>query len=298
VDLSGNRGPRPVADRDFRASALRREPHRVLPSTASTRRRPAGGGSAHNCSTNDPMTASSSRRMVDSDGQRVSTPRAAATATGRSPTGLSAHTGCARTWPSRRGGVGRGSRGDRLAHLRLDGVPGTGAASSLPPPAAASAPTCPRGACGDLVARGGVGLPRCRFGRPLRVPPVPPSGDAGEDGDEDQDRGHEDQQWPLLDEQVEHRTAATRATAHLASSAVGGGRGSPGGVDAVIVPGGTAGSGDVRQRVADARFERRPSGGRGRVAGRFLRPSGAARSRTCGSWGSWSGPSTSHSTAP
>ena len=142
--------------------------------------------------------------------------------------------------------------------------------SSPPPPAAASAPSRSRGACGDLVARGGVGSPRCRFGRPLRVPPVPPSGDAGEDGDEDQDRGHEDQQRPLLDEQVEHRTAAARATAHLVSSAVGGGPGSPGGVDAVIVPGGIAGSGDVRQRVADARFERRSSGGRGRVAGSIL----------------------------
>jgi hypothetical protein len=114
------------------------------------------------------------------------------------------------------------------------------------------------------VARGG-GAPRCRFGRPFRVPPVPPSGDAGEDGDEDQNRGHEDQHRPLLNEQIEHRTAAARATAHLDSSAVGGGPGSPGGVDAVIVPGGTAGFGDVRQRVADTRFERRSSG-RWRVA--------------------------------
>ncbi len=120
------------------------------------------------------------------------------------------------------------------------------------------------------MARGDVGSPRCRLGRPLRVPPVPPSGDAGEDGDEDQYRGHEDQQRPLLDEQIEHRTAAARATAHLASSAVGGGPESPGGVDTVIVPGGTAGSGDVRQRVADARFERRSSGGRGCVAGAIM----------------------------
>ena len=73
----------------------------------------------------------------------------------------------ARRWQARHG---RGSPGGRLAHLRSDGVPGTGAASSPPPPAAASAPSRPRGACGDLVARGGgVGPPRCRFGRPLRV---------------------------------------------------------------------------------------------------------------------------------
>ena len=166
----------------------------------------------------------------------------------------------ARRWQARHG---RGSPGGRLAHPRLDGVPRTGAVRSPPPPAAASAPSRPRGACGDIVARGGVGAPRGRVGRPLHVPPVPPSGDAGKDGDEDQDRGHEDQQRPLLDEQVKHRTAAARATAHLVSSAVGGGPGSPGGVDAVIVPGGTVGSGDVRQRVADARFERRSSGGRG-----------------------------------
>ena len=170
----------------------------------------------------------------------------------------------ARRWQARHGR----RPGRRLAYLRSDGVPGTGAASSPPPPAATSAPSLPEEACGDRVARGGVGSPRCRFGRPLRVPPVPPSGDAGEDGDEDQDRGHEDQQRPLLDEQVEHRTAAARATAHLVSSAVGGGPGSPGGVDAVIVPGGTAGSGDVRQRVADAQFERRSSGGRGASPGR------------------------------
>ena len=178
----------------------------------------------------------------------------------------------ARRWQARHGK----RPGRRLAYLRSDGVPGTGAASSPPPLAATSAPSRPEGACGDLVARGAVGSPRCRFGRPLRVPPVPPSGDAGEDGDEDQDRGHEDQHRPLLDEQVEHRTAAARATAHLASSAVGGRPGSPGGVDAVIVPGGTAGSGDIRQRVADARFERRSSGGRGASPGRC-----------------WSGPSTS-----
>jgi hypothetical protein len=180
----------------------------------------------------------------------------------------------ARRWQARHG---RGSPGGRLAHLRSDGVPGTGAASSPPPPAAASAPSRPRGACGDLVARGSVGSPRCRFRQPLRVPPVPPSGDAGEDGDEDQDRGHEDQQRPLLDEQVEHRTAAARTTAHLAPVLSGGGRDHP----VVWTP--SQVTPPMLERVRRARAR---SKGRTRAP---QRASGATRQRAVAG-GGWSGP--------
>jgi len=77
-----------------------REPRMVLPSTASTRRRPAGAVAAHRPWTNAPITVSnrsastwpSSLRMVDSDGHRSATPSAAATSTGRSATHSAAAT--------------------------------------------------------------------------------------------------------------------------------------------------------------------------------------------------------------
>ena len=98
--------------------------------------------------------------------------------------GPSAHKDKTRTAPhsvtavpglgSRRVGVSRVPPGSRFAHLRSDGVPGTGAASSARPPAAASAPSRPRRARGDPVAGGGVGSPCCRGGRPpgenLQIP--------------------------------------------------------------------------------------------------------------------------------
>ena len=169
----------------------------------------------------------------------------------------------------------------RLARLRSDGVPGTGAVRSPRPPARLRLPAVRAGACGDLVGPWRRRLAALSFRPTAPRRAGPPSGDAGEDGDEDQDRGHEDQRRPLLDEQVEHRTAAARATAHLDSSAVGGGPGSPGGVDAVMVRVVSRVAGDVRQRVADARLEHRSSGRRSASLGR-----------------SWSGPSTSPPAAP
>jgi hypothetical protein len=73
--------------------SVRREPRKVLPSTASTRRRPSGALLVHRPWTKAPITASrsastrpSSLRIVDSDGHRPSVPSAAATSTGRSAT--------------------------------------------------------------------------------------------------------------------------------------------------------------------------------------------------------------------